>query len=95
MSNLKRHQSGSVAEVPFELKAKASHQVVGVDRRKEARTETGAGPQADSENRDQTVVGRLGEQLEEVATNIMIYEYFMYCKRHTCKTTISESILSS
>ena len=77
MSNLKRHQSGSVAEAPFELEAEASHQVAGVDRRKEARAETGAGHQADPENRDQTVVGRLGEQLEEVAMNIMIYEYFI------------------
>ena len=77
MSNLKRHHSGSVAEAPFELEAEASHRVAGVDRRKEAQTETGASPDVDPENRDQIVVRRLGEQLDEVAMNIMIYEYFM------------------
>ena len=77
MSNLKRHQRGSVAEAPFELETEASHQVVGVDRRKEAQTETGASPDVDPENRDQIVVGRPGEQVDEVAMNIMIYEYFM------------------
>lgn len=74
MSSRKRHQSGSVAEAPFEPEVEASHQVVGVDRRKEAQIDAGASPHCDPENRDQIVVGRPGEQVDEVAMNIMIYE---------------------
>ena len=76
MSSPKRHQSGSVTEAPFEPEAEASHQVVGGDRWKEVQTDAGASPHVGPENRDQIVVGRPGEQVDEVAMNIMIYEYF-------------------
>lgn len=76
MSSLKRHQSGSVTEAPFEPEAEASHQVVGGDRWKEVQTDAGASPHVDLENRDQIVVGRPGEQVDEVAMNIMVHEYF-------------------
>lgn len=76
MPSLNLYQSGSAAEAPFEPEAGASRPVAGEGCQKGAQIETGASPHVDPKSRDQIVAGRLGEQLDEVAMNIMIYEHF-------------------